>query len=406
MNTMKKIAVIFTLLVVGQYVKAQEDNSRVITTGVPFLLIAADARSAGMADMGVATSADAFSQQFNPAKYAFSLQKQGFSVSYTPYLSSIANDISLGQLTYYNRINERSAFAGSLRFFGLGDIELRETPDPNEPVRTVNPNELALDGSYSLKLSDRFSMAVGGRFIRSALRIGDANNDATAATTFAVDVAGYYQSEEMAYDDFNGRWRAGFNFQNLGPKISYDNDDLNDNFLPANMRLGGGFDFIFDEYSKIGVTAEVTKLLVPTPPAKVAAVDADDSGSIEPAEQDLADDAYTQALSDYRKTSWTSGIFNSFNDAPDGISEELKEFTWALGAEYWYQDSFALRLGYFNENELKGARKFFTLGAGFKYNVVKIDVSYLFSASKVRNPLENTLRFSLTFNFGDNYDEL
>ena len=406
MNTMKKIAVIFTLLVVGQYVKAQEDNSRVITTGVPFLLIAADARSAGMADMGVATSADAFSQQFNPAKYAFSLQKQGFSVSYTPYLSSIANDISLGQLTYYNRINERSAFAGSLRFFGLGDIELRETPDPNEPVRTVNPNELALDGSYSLKLSDRFSMAVGGRFIRSALRIGDANNDATAATTFAVDVAGYYQSEEMAYDDFNGRWRAGFNFQNLGPKISYDNDDLNDNFLPANMRLGGGFDFIFDEYSKIGVTAEVTKLLVPTPPAKVAAVDADDSGSIEPAEQDLADDAYTQALSDYRKTSWTSGIFNSFNGAPDGISEELKEFTWALGAEYWYQDSFALRLGYFNENELKGARKFFTLGAGFKYNVVKIDVSYLFSASKVRNPLENTLRFSLTFNFGDNYDEL
>ena len=406
MNTMKKIAVIFTLLVVGQYVKAQEDNSRVITTGVPFLLIAADARSAGMADMGVATSADAFSQQFNPAKYAFSLQKQGFSVSYTPYLSRIANDISLGQLTYYNRINERSAFAGSLRFFGLGDIELRETPDPNEPVRTVNPNELALDGSYSLKLSDRFSMAVGGRFIRSALRIGDANNDATAATTFAVDIAGYYQSEEMAYDDFNGRWRAGFNFQNLGPKISYDNDDLNDNFLPANMRLGGGFDFIFDEYSKIGVTAEVTKLLVPTPPAKVAAVDADDSGSIEPAEQDLADDAYTQALSDYRKTSWTSGIFNSFNDAPDGISEELKEFTWALGAEYWYQDSFALRLGYFNENELKGARKFFTLGAGFKYNVVKIDVSYLFSASKVRNPLENTLRFSLTFNFGENYDEL
>ena len=406
MNTMKKIAVIFTLLVVGQYVKAQEDNSRVITTGVPFLLIAADARSAGMADMGVATSADAFSQQFNPAKYAFSLQKQGFSVSYTPYLSSIANDISLGQLTYYNRINERSAFAGSLRFFGLGEYGLEENAVKNEPVRTVNPNELALDGSYSLKLSDRFSMAVGGRFIRSALRIGDANNDATAATTFAVDIAGYYQSEEMAYDDFNGRWRAGFNFQNLGPKISYDNDDLNDNFLPANMRLGGGFDFIFDEYSKIGVTAEVTKLLVPTPPAKVAAVDADDSGSIEPAEQDLADDAYTQALSDYRKTSWTSGIFNSFNDAPDGISEELKEFTWALGAEYWYQDSFALRLGYFNENELKGARKFFTLGAGFKYNVVKIDVSYLFSASKVRNPLENTLRFSLTFNFGDNYDEL
>ncbi|WP_396164073.1 type IX secretion system outer membrane channel protein PorV [Flavobacterium sp.] len=401
---MKKIAILLILFTVSQNIKAQEN--RVITTGVPFLLIAADARSAGMGDMGVATSADAFSQQFNPAKFAFSLQKQGFSVSYTPYLSSIANDISLGQLTYYNKINDRSAFAGSLRFFGLGDIELRQTADPNEAVRTVNPNELALDGSYSLKLSDRFSMAVAGRFIRSALRVPDLNNDVSAATTFAVDVAGYYQSEEVAYDDFNGRWRAGFNFQNLGPKISYDKDDLNNNFLPANMRLGGGFDFIFDEYSKIGVTAEVTKLLVPTPPALVQASDTNTIPGIQQDEQDAADDAYSQALSDYRKTSWTSGIFKSFNDAPDGISEELKEFTWALGAEYWYQDSFALRLGYFNENEFKGARKFFTLGAGFKYNVVKIDVSYLFSASKVRNPLENTLRFSLTFNFGENYDEL
>jgi hypothetical protein len=401
---MKKIAILLILFTVSQNIKAQEN--RVITTGVPFLLIAADARSAGMGDMGVATSADAFSQQYNPAKFAFSLQKQGFSVSYTPYLASIANDISLGQLTYYNRINDRSAFAGSLRFFGLGDIELRKTNDPNEIPIIVNPNELALDGSYSLKLSDRFSMGVAGRFISSALRVATDNNDVSAATTFAVDVAGYYQSEEVAYDDFNGRWRAGFNFQNMGPKISYDNDDLNNNFLPANMRLGGGFDFIFDEYSKIGVTAEVTKLLVPTPPALVQAADTNSTPGIQQDEQDAADDAYSQALSDYRKTSWTSGIFKSFNDAPDGFSEELKEFTWALGAEYWYQDSFALRLGYFNENEYKGARKFFTLGAGFKYNVVKIDVSYLFSASKVRNPLENTLRFSLTFNFGENYDEL
>ena len=403
---MRKIALLLSLVVVGQFAKAQEDNSRVITTGVPFLLVAADARSAGMADMGVATSADAFSQQYNPAKYAFSLQKQGFSISYTPYLVSIANDISLGQITYYNRINERSAFAGSLRYFGLGDIEFRETGDPNEIPRIVNPNEFALDGSYSLKLSDRFSMAVGGKFIRSALKTVDANNDATAATSFAVDVAGYYQSEEIAYTDFNGRWRAGFNFQNMGPKISYDNDDFNNNFLPANMRLGTGFDFVLDEYNKVGVTAEVTKLLVPTPPALVAAVDSNNNNSIDPAEEQAADDAYNQALSDYRKTGWAQGIFKSFNDAPDGFSEELREFTWALGAEYTYQDSFALRLGFFNEHELKGARKFFTMGAGFKYNVVKVDVSYLFSASKVRNPLENTLRFSLTFNFGDDYDEL
>ena len=406
MNTMKKIALILTVLMVSQFVKSQEN--RVITTGVPFLLIAADARSAGMADMGVATSADAFSQQYNPSKYAFSLQKQGFSVSYTPYLTSIANDISLGQITYYNRINERSAFAGSLRYFGLGDIELRETGDPNEVPRTVNPNELALDGSYSLKLSERFAMGIGARYIRSNLKIADSNTDASSASTFAVDVSGYYQSEEVAYDDFNGRWRLGFNFQNLGPKINYDNDqnDINSNFLPANMRLGGGFDFIFDEYNKIGVTAEVTKLLVPTPPARIEYYDIDEDGTITGAEQDEVDDMNNLAISDYRKIGWTEGIFKSFNDAPDGFSEELKEFTWALGAEYSYQDSFALRLGYFNENELKGARKFFSLGAGFKYNVVKVDVSYLFSASKVRNPLENTLRFSLTFSFGDNYDEL
>jgi len=377
---MRKIALLLSLIVVGQFAKAQETNNRVITTGVPFLLVAADARSAGMADMGVATSADAFSQQYNPAKYAFSLQKQGFSISYTPYLVSIANDISLGQITYYNRINERSSFAGSLRYFGLGDIEFRETGDPNEIPRVVNPNEFALDGSYSLKLSDRFSMAVGGKFIRSALKTVDANNDATAATTFAVDVAGYYQSEEIAYTDFNGRWRAGFNFQNMGPKISYDNDEFNNNFLPANMRLGTGFDFVLDEYNKVGVTAEITKLLVPTPPALVAAVDANNNNTIDPAEEQAADDAYIQALNEYRKTGWAQGIFKSFNDAPDGFSEELREFTWALGAEYTYQDSFALRLGFFNEHESKGARKFFTMGAGFKYNVVKVDVSYLFSA--------------------------
>lgn len=388
---MKKIALLLILSLAIQYTKAQD---RVITTGVPFLLIAADARSAGMADMGVATSADAFSQQYNPAKYAFSLDKQGFSISYTPYLTSIANDISLGQLTYYNRINERSAFSGSFRYFGLGDIELRNSAE--EQARVVNPNEFALDIAYSLKLSDRFSMAVGGRFVRSALKIADENTDASSATTFAVDIAGYYQSEEIAYDDFNGRWRAGFNFQNMGPKISYDNDDLNDNFMPANMRLGGGFDFIFDEYNKVGVTAEVTKLMVPTPP-KVG--DEDGDGDVDNSDYALAD-------RNYRAIPWVKGIFKSFGDAPDGFSEELKEFTYALGAEYWYQDSFALRMGYFNENKLKGARKYFTLGSGFKYNIVKIDVSYLFSTSTVKNPLENTLRFSLTFNFGDKYDEL
>jgi hypothetical protein len=397
---MKKIALI--ILIITTFKTQAQDKNRVITTGVPFLLIAADARSAGMADMGVATSPDAYSQQYNPAKYAFSAREQAFSMSYTPYLIDIANDISLGQITYYNRINERSAFAGSLRYFGLGDIDLRQTFD-DEP-RTVSPNELAVDGSYSLKLNERFAMAIGGRFIRSNLKVPDGTADASAASTFAFDVAGYYQSEEEAYADFNGRWRAGFNLQNLGPKIKYDNDVTNANFIPSNLRLGAGFDFIFDEYNKVGLTGEVTKLLVPT--QQVSRLD---DGTYDGKDQNgdgVVDNTdYQIAGSDYRKIGWVSGIFKSFGDAPDGLSEELKEFTWALGAEYSYQDSFALRLGYFNESVEKGARKYLTLGAGFKYQIVKVDLSYLFSASKVKNPLENTLRFSLTFNFGDEYDE-
>jgi len=359
---MKKIALI--ILIITTFKTQAQD--RVITTGVPFLLIAADARSAGMADMGVATSADAYSQQYNPAKYAFSLKEQGFSLSYTPYLTDIANDISLGQVTYFNRINERSAFAGSLRYFGLGDIELRQSFD--DVPRTVSPNELAIDGSYSLKLSERFSMAIAGRFIRSNLKIPDGTTDASAASTFAFDVAGYYQSEEEAYSDFNGRWRAGFNLQNLGPKIKYDNDVTNTNFIPSNLRLGAGFDFIFDEYNKVALTGEVTKLLVPTPPE---ITDVNEDGVID--SQDSS-----QLYSDYREIGWVSGVFKSFNDAPDGFSEELKEFTWALGAEYSYQDSFSIRTGYFNESDEKGARKYLTLGAGFKYQIVKVDLSYLF----------------------------
>lgn len=406
---MKKI-ILFAIFLLGvQMAKAQTPNdNRVITTGVPFLLIAADARAAGMADNGVATSTDVYSQQWNPAKYAFALKQQGIGVSYTPYLTDIANDISLAQLNYYNRINERSAFAGSLRFFGLGDIELRQTGDINEVPVIRSPNELALDLSYALKLSERFSMAVGGRFISSNLRIPESSGggDAQAATTFAFDVAGFYQSEEIPYTDFDGRWRAGFNFQNMGPKINYNNDDSeeNANFLPANLRWGGGFDFIFDEYNKIGINVEFTKLLVPTPPAYVLE-DFNNDGTVDDDDADVANEQYRQDLQDYNNIGWVSGLFKSFGDAPDGFSEELKEVTYSVGAEYSYQDSFMFRLGYFNESEVKGARKFFSLGAGFRYNVLKLDVSYLFSASQVRNPLENTLRFSLTFNFGDEYDE-
>ena len=396
---MKKIAILLFLVVTIQNINAQQE-SFVITTGVPFLLVAADARAAGMADQGVATSADAFSQQWNPAKYAFSLDKQGFTTSYTPYLTDLVNDISLGQVTYFNRINERSAFAGSLRYFGLGEIELRQFAE-DDPV-IVKPSELAIDASYSLKLSERFAMSVAGRYIRSALRIASAGSgDAKPASSFAVDVSGFYQSEEVAYNTFNGRYRIGFNFQNMGPKINYDagaSDDNSANFLPANMKLGGGFDFILDDYNKVSVSVEFAKLLVPTPQS----ADLNGDGLITTQEEI---DLRQQNINDYNKINWVSGMFSSFGDAPGGFSEELKEFTYSVGTEYLYQDSFALRLGYFNESPLKGARKFFSFGAGFKYNVVKVDVSYLFSASKVKNPLENTLRFSLSFAFGDKYEE-
>ena len=385
---MKKIIIPILICLFVVKANAQDDptaNQRVITTAVPFVLIAADARAAGMGDIGVSSSADAFSQQWNPAKYAFAISKQGLGVTYTPYLSQLVNDIFLGNLTYYNRLNERSAIGASLRYFSLGDIELRETIDQDPLIQS--PNEFTFDVSYALRLGERFSMAVAGRYLRSDLKIQASNEDASAASSFAVDVAGFYQSEEIAYNDFDGRWRMGFNISNIGTKIKYDEVGQENN-LPTNLALGGGFDFILDEYNKIGVNAEINKLLVPTPQ------DFDGDGDI-----DAEDDE------EYESISFFSGMFKSFGDAPDGFSEELKEFTWALGAEYWYQDVFAFRTGYFNESEEKGSRKFLSLGAGFKYTAINIDISYLFSTSKVRSPLEGTLRFGLTFNFGDEYDE-
>jgi hypothetical protein len=378
---MKKLLLIVLLTLVCK-ISAQED--RVITTAVPFLTIAADARAAGMGDMGVATSVDAFSQQWNPAKFAFAERKMGIGVSYTPYLESIITDIALLNGNFYNKINDQSAFAVSLRYFTLGEIELRQFA--NDPGTLAKPNELAIDGSYSLKLSPTFSMAVAGRYIRSNLKLPqDENIDSQAASSFAVDVAGYYRSREIAYNSFDGRWRAGFNLSNLGGKIKYD-EGGQENFLPTNLKFGGGFDFILDQDNVIGVTTEFNKLLVPTPQ------DFDGDGDVD------ADDN-----SEYQTISFFNGVFESFGDAPDGFSEELKEFTWALGAEYVYQDAFMIRTGYFNESEVKGSRKFFTLGAGFKFKAAQVDLSYLFSTSQVRNPLENTLRFSLTFNLGEEY---
>lgn len=411
---MKNLILILAITFTVVHLNAQtvvipnEPDSRVITTGMPFLLIAGDARSAGLADMGVATSVDAFSQQYNSSKYVFSTYKQGFGVSYTPYLSKLVNDIGVAYLSYYNRINEQGAFAASLKYFGLGEIEFVQD-EFSEPV-IQKPNELALDVSYALRLSDQFGMSVGLRYMRSDLRIQQVDPDASAASTFGADITGYYQSEARAYSDFDGRWRLGFAIQNIGPKFKYDAGGQ-ENFQPTNLRLGGGFDFIFDTYNKVSVTAEVTKLLVPTPPVygtEYEYTDNDGNGEYDEDVDDLGAVVTPSVIIDGKDpdVGFIQGIFQSFGDAPGGFSEELQEFTWALSAEYNYQDAFALRAGFFHESPEKGARQFMALGAGFRFKVVNVDLSYLFSTSKVQSPLEGTLRFSLTFNIGgDEYFE-
>ncbi len=377
---MKKIfsLILISLISFSNISFAQNSDSRVITTAVPFMLISGDARASAMGDMGVATSADAFSQFWNPSKYIKIENKMGFAFSYTPYLSQLVNDIKIINGTYFNKINDRSAFGVSIKYFGLGDIDLSDYN--GEYNGTVSPNEFYLDGSYALKLSETFSMGVTMRFILSDLKLGTGNDDATAAKSFAVDISGYYESDPIDFTDFDGKLRLGFNIQNLGPKIKYYKSDEGD-FIPTNLKLGAGFDFIMDEYNTIGLTLETNKLLVPTPPVR------DSSGKIIEGKDD--------------NVNWMTGIFQSFSDAPGGFSEELKEFQWSLGTEYNYLDAFALRAGYFHESEIKGKRKYFTIGAGIKYNYMVIDISYLFSMGKLRSPLDNTMRFSLTFNIDD-----
>ncbi len=380
-----------TILVLGltflmnYQVFSQEERDRVITTAVPFLLIAADARAAGMGDQGVATTADAFSQQWNPAKYAFIGSAQGVGISYTPYLSNIVNDIFLGNLTYFNRLDERSAVAASLRYFSLGSIETQGGFE--EVPLLLSPNEMTLDLSYALRLSDNFSMAVAGRYLRSDLRLSVNSEDATAASTFGVDVAAYYQSPSMVFTNFDGRLRAGGNISNIGPKLKYD-EVGQENFIPTNLKIGAGYDFIFDVDNRLGTYVEFNKLLVPTPQ------DFDGDGEIRSNDE-----------AEYNNIGAIQGIFKSFGDAPGGFGEEMREITWALGAEYVFREAFSFRTGYFNESDTKGSRKFLALGAGFKYAPVLIDISYLFSTSKVVSPLEGTLRFGLTFYFGDTFSD-
>ena len=355
-----------------------QNTNRVITTGVPFLLITPDARSAGMGELGVATPADAYSQQWNPAKYAFALSEKGIGISYTPYLSKLVDDIFLGNLTFYRKLNNRSSWATSLKYFSLGNIQFNEFVGGSIVDQgQERPSELTLDLSYALKLSEQFSMAVGGRYIRSDLKIAS-DADTSSANTLGIDIAGYYQSNNFDFGKNSAIFRSGINISNIGPRINYDIGGQK-SFIPTNLKMGFGLDLLFDDQNSLGIYTEFNKLLVPTPVEVY-----DDEGVFL---------GYSQPDIDFLK-----GLFTSFSDAPGGLSEELSEVTVAIGLEYLFQEVFSLRTGYFNESKDKGSRRYLTLGAGFDLNFMDIDISYLFSTSKVRNPLENTIRFSLSLN--------
>ena len=366
------------IFLIFTYFSFSQNSNRVITTGVPFLLITSDARAAGMGELGVATSADIYSQQWNPAKYAFSLNEKGLGLSYTPYLSKIVNDVFLTNVNFYNVIDQRSAWSASFKYFSLGDIDIIQNPQ-DIPI-LENPNEFTLDASYSLKLSEYFALAVSARFLMSDVKLQTVDADSDSASSFAVDISGFFQSDQKSYNNFDGIWRAGFNISNIGPRMKYEELGRK-NFIPTNLKVGGAFDFIFDSSNKFSVILELNKLLVPSP-----------SEPIYNSNNEIV--GYKQS-----DVNFLSGIFKSFGDAPDGFSEELKEFTLAVGLEYVYNDNFALRAGYFNENEMKGARKYLTFGTGFQLEDFSIDLSYLLSTSNIVSPLENTLRFSFTYNF-------
>ena len=373
---MKKIVV--NIFLIFNLLNLYSQDRRVITTAVPFLMISADARASGLGEQGVATSPDAFSQHWNPAKYVFLDNKSGVGVSYTPYLSKLVSDVFLANLNYYNVIDDRSSWSTSFKYFSLGDIDILQ--NPQDIPYLENPNEFTLDASYILKLNDNFSMGVTGRYLMSDVKLQSVDSDSSSASSFAVDVSGFYQSDERAYENFNGLWRFGFNISNMGPKMKYEELGKN-NFIPTNLKLGSAFDFIFDSSNKLSINLELNKLLVPSPSVPIYNSNDQIIG-------------YNQA-----DVTFLSGLFKSFGDAPDGFSEELKEITLSLGLEYTYNDSFALRVGYFGENEDKGARKYVTFGTGFSLEEIDLDLSYLLSSSSVISPLENTLRFSFTYNF-------
>ena len=349
-----------------------------VYTAVTSQTIAPDARAAGMGDVGVATDPDVNSQYWNPAKYPFTISRAGVSLNYTPWLRQLVNDMYLANLVGYYRIGDFSAVSTSLRYFNMGEVTMKESIGGSNGM-TINPYEMSFDVAYSLLLSEKFSIAAGLRWIYSDLTY-DYSSETTPGSAFAADIAAYYQN----YINIGQRecqLGIGLNISNIGSKINFGSD-TNSEFIPTNMRLGASLIIPVDEYNRFTVAADANKLLVPTRPIQ--------------GENESQVDYDARLQKDYYDVSSIAGIFKSFGDAPGGFKEELQEVSWSLGGEYTYNDKFSLRAGYHHESANKGNRKYFTVGAGFKMSAFSLDAGYVIATAK-SNPLDQTLRFTLTF---------
>ena len=352
-----------------------ENGNRIISTGVPLLLIAPDSRAGAMGDVGAASKPDANSIHWNAAKLSFTEKTAGLSFSYTPWLRQIVSDIKLMYLSGYYKIDDRSTVGGSLTYFSLGSIDFFS--EEGISTGTYKPNEFAFDLAYSMKLSNNLSLSLTGRYIRSDLTQGQnvGTTQTHAANAAAADLGLYYQNKLNI--DLPSEYAFGLQISNLGTKISYS-DNMESSFLPANLRLGGRYTMDFDQFNNLSLMVDLNKLLVPTPPVY------NEDGSIY-----AGMDPNVGIL---------QGAIQSFYDAPNGLKEEMQEISLSVGAEYWYNKVLAVRAGYFYEAKNKGARQYLTVGAGLRYNVMGLDISYLISTSALsNNPLKNTLRIALTF---------
>ncbi len=380
MNRILKIVATCLLLLSAVNVSAQDKQNMFnpVNASVTSQTIAPDARAAGMGDVGVATDPDVVSQYWNPAKYPFTISRAGVALNYTPWLRQLVNDMDLAYLAGYYRIGDYSAISGSLRYFSLGEVMTSSDLSSSNDM-TINPYEMSLDVAYSLMLSEKFSIAAGVRWIYSDLTY-DYTEDTSPGSAFAADLSAYYQDYIML-GDRECQLGLGLNISNIGSKITFGGHD-NSEFIPTNMRLGASLMVPVDEYNRFTIAADANKLLVPTYPKQ------NDGESTEDYQQ--------RVQKDYYDVSSISGIFKSFGDAPNGFKEELQEIQWSLGAEYVYHDQFSIRAGYHHESENKGNRKYFTVGAGFKMSVFSLDAGYVIATAK-SNPLDQTLRFTLSF---------